>query len=369
MTGIDISSRSPFVVEVVAAQLCAPVPGGTGRYTAELVRALSKTATGNDRVFALAPRGCDRAHDLGVEVEGLPASFRVLARLWERGLPPRAGAAQVVHAPTLLVPPVRKGAALVVTIHDVVPWTHPETLSSRGVSFHQRMARRAGRDADLIITPTRHVARQVERLLNPTAPVVAVLAGASHLPEPQSALLPPHLAARPYVLFVGTAEPRKGLDTLVAAMSSVQTSGLTLVVVGPSGWGDVNVADLAARAGISDRVLVTGRVSDAQLATLYAHAGCVAMPSRAEGFGLPVVEAMSFGVPAVTSSDPALVEVGGGATLVVPVDDHAELATQLAVAVAPGPVRSGLVERGSRRVQQLGWEKAGRELWRVYRSL
>lgn len=361
----------PTSVHVVTTQLCARVPGGTGRYVEELVRGLVRRRPGDASVTAVATRDCAAAEGLGVEVERLTPPLPVLARLWERGLPPRPRPSAVLHAPTLMVPPVRSGVALVVTVHDVVPWTHPETLTAHGVAFHRRMAERAAREAATIVTPTEAVAERVRKLLEPRGPVLAVPPGVAVVPVPDDAeqRRERHGVRGPYVLFVGTAEPRKGLDVLVAALAQASLKDFELVVIGPRGWGDVDVADLSAAAGVGERVHVTGRVDDDDLAALYAGARVLAMPSRAEGFGFPVVEAMAHGLPVVVSADPALVETAGGAAGVVPVEDVHALAECLATAAADGPEREERVAHGRLRAGEFDWDRTADTMWGLYRAV
>lgn len=355
---------------MLVAQLCARVPGGTARYTRDLVEALAATSRADQRLLAAAPARCAAASGLPVPVEHLPLPVLALSRLWEYGLPPRLSG-QVVHAPTLLVPPRRRDQRLVVTIHDTVPWTHPETLTKRGVAFHQRMARRAADQADLLVTPTEAVAEDVRRTLRPHCPVEAVPPGTPHLvvPADEGRRRREIGLDRRYVLFVGTAEPRKGLDVLIAAMADPRLDDLDLVVVGPPGWGSVQVDDLAQEAGVSDRVRLLGWVDEATLAAVYAGAAAVAMPSRAEGFGLPVVEAMSCGTPVVISTDPALMEVSGGAAYVSTVGDRTSLATAIAAAVTPGAERDRRVAAGRVRSDGYAWEPSARILWERYATL
>ncbi|HEU4997982.1 MAG TPA: glycosyltransferase family 1 protein [Lapillicoccus sp.] len=361
----------PISVRVVATQLCARVPGGTGRYVEELVRGLVRRRPDDARVVAVAVRDCAAVDRLGVDVERVAPPLPVLARLWERGLPPKPRAGGVLHAPTLMVPPVPRSTALVVTIHDVVPWTHPETLTPHGVAFHRRMGERAARDAATIVTPTEAVAARVRELLDPRGAVLTVAPGVSVTAPPPDAdeRRAARRSSRPYVLFVGTAEPRKGLDVLVEALTRSELADLDLVVVGPPGWGDVDIGALAAAAGVSERVHVTGRVDDADLAAWYTGARVLAMPSRAEGFGFPVVEAMAHGLPVVVTADPALTEVAAGAATVVPVGEAEPLAVALAESAADGAARAELVERGRSRAADFDWDRTAAEMWGLYGSV
>lgn len=356
-------------VTVVGAQLCASVPGGTGRYTAELVRSLQTTAGRGDTVDVTVPRGCHQADDLGVPVHRLAVPLAAISRLWERGLPPRLHGQEVTHAPTLLVPPAR-GGALVVTVHDAVPWTHPETLTRRGVAFHRRMGARAAHLANLIVSPSEATAEAVRRHLSPRCPVVVVYPGVSSLSFHGDPAIGRGISTnRPFVLFVGTAEPRKGLDLLVKAMGTTAMRGMDLIVAGPLGWGDVSVIEMARREGIAHRVQITGRVSDATLRQLYESARVVAVPSLAEGFGLPVVESMSLGTPVVISDDDALVEVAGGAAVSVEGRNKHSWADALAQVAEDGPARDQLVLSGRMRSADFNWQASAAKLWTHYRTL
>ncbi len=359
----------PSDVTVLGLQLCARVPGGTGRYTAELLRALAATVPERARPAVLTHRNCTVALPTGWPVVRTRVPLPVLGRLWERGVGPAPGAAGLVHAPTLLVPPARSRYQLVVTIHDVVPWTHPETLTPRGVAFHRRMGRRAAQQAQLIVTPTEVVAARLRALLSPQCPVAAVHSGVRVARVPADAGRRRGGVEPGYLLFVGTTEPRKGLDVLVRALALAPLRGRRLVVVGPAGWGDVRVEDLARQAGVEQRVHVTGAVDEPSLSAWYAGAAALALPSRAEGFGFPVVEAMAHGIPVVTSDDPALVEVGAGAARVVSTDAPEALAEALAASCEPGDERDDRVRAGRARAAELTWENTASRMWELYRSV
>jgi glycosyltransferase involved in cell wall biosynthesis len=293
--------------------------------------------------------------------------------VWERGLAvgPRGG--DLVHAPTLLAPP-RGDRPLVVTVHDAVPWTHPETLTPRGVRWHRRMAERVAATADAVVVPTAAVADDLGRFLSLPSRVVVTGAGVgAALAEPaDAAARRERLGVEPggYLLTVATLEPRKGLDVLLAALAEEPGGLPPLVVVGQAGWGGVQPGAMARKLGLPDgQVRPLGRVPDADLAALLHGAAALVMPSRAEGFGLPVLEAMAAGVPVLSSDVPALREVGGGATVVTPVGDAPALAAALRDLLG-NPVRQEqLRAAGRRRAADFSWPEVAARLWELYTDL
>jgi glycosyltransferase involved in cell wall biosynthesis len=161
---------------------------------------------------------------------------------------------------------------------------------------------------------------------------------------------------------VATVEPRKGLDVLLDAMAQLGTSAPELLLVGQSGWGS-----LPRRQ--QDGVRWLGRLPDAELAVVLRRACAVVMPSRAEGFGLPVAEAMAVGTPVICSDAPALVEVAGDAAVVVPRGDAAALAEAVRGLLGDEPLRRRLTAAGRARAQQFDWAQVARRAWRLYRDL
>jgi glycosyltransferase involved in cell wall biosynthesis len=368
-----VAVRVGFVVE----QILAPVPGGTGRYSAELATALARGAAPGDEVVGWCSWHQDISAAALPGVRGparLPLPRRALATAWARGVGPAPVGVDVVHAPTLLVPPKRRGVELVVTIHDAVPWTHPQTLTPHGVRWHRAMGERAARCADAVIVPTHAVAADVRAHLKiPDRRIHVVGEGVAEalLAVPADADARAARLGLPgggYLLTLATLEPRKGLDVALAALAHPDAPDLPLVHVGPPGWGGLDVAAGAARAGLDvRRVRTLGRISDTDLAVVLARAAALLVPSFSEGFGLPVIEAMAHGVPAVVSDVPALVEVGGDAVLAVPVGDPAALAAAAASVVADDGLRRRLSDAGRERAGSFTWNGAARACWSLYR--
>jgi glycosyltransferase involved in cell wall biosynthesis len=363
--------RIGFLLE----QCLAPVPGGTGRYARELAAALAEQAPSGAGV-----RGWTAGHrDLSAaRVPGVQGPHRLLlprrplTLAWERGLGPAPRRADLVHAPTPLAPP-RGRRPLVVTVHDAVPWTHPETLTARGVAWHRTAITRAARQADAVVVPTAAVARELaKRVIFRREPVVVGEGVSDALTPPPDA---PERAARlglpdgDYLVTLATIEPRKGLDVLLRALAAPGAPDVPLLVVGQAGWGAVDVEGLAGELGVGDRVRLLGRLPDADLAVVLSQAAVLVAPSRAEGFGLPVLEAMAAGVPVVSSDDPALAEVGGGATVTVPVGDAEALAAALADVLGSSSDRERLAIAGRARAAEFSWTAAADRLWRLYAAL
>ncbi len=377
-------------LRVIVDQVIAPVPGGIGRYAEELTRQLIATApAGCDveaMVSACSAAEMDRLTTLlpGLaELHRLPLGRRELSLAWQAGFVGSA-AQGLVHAPSVLAPLVKHdrhtepGRQVVVTVHDTVPWTHPETLTARGVQFHKAMVHRAWKHADAVVVPTHAVAAALNEIRR-FDDRLRVIGGAPspRLQVPVDADLRAERLGLPprYVLAVGTLEPRKGLAHLIEAMAHPDApQDVPLVVSGPDGWGDVDVYGLAERAGLAhDRLKVLGRLDDADLAVAYDRATVFVFPSLAEGFGLPVIEAMHFGTPVVHSDDAAVREVAADAGVMVARDPRESYPERLAQAVYQVVNDRVLAERlaiaGPDRARMYDWRDAATETWQLHADL
>jgi glycosyltransferase involved in cell wall biosynthesis len=264
----------------------------------------------------------------------------------------------------------------VVTIHDTVPWTHPDTLTPRGAHWHRAMAERAAVHADAVTVPTHAVgtelAERVPRLDPSRIHVLGAGVAGTLLAEPTPAMAEQVGAGLPerYLISVATLEPRKGLDVLIAALARLGDKAPPLLVVGQPGWGNVDLAEAAAAAGLPPgAVRALGRVTDDELGVILRRAAALVAPARAEGFGLPVAEAMALGTPVICSDAPALVEVADGAALVVPRGDVDALACAIADLMADDSARARLGAAGRAGAGRFDWDEVARRAWLVYRSV
>ncbi|KRE26030.1 glycosyltransferase family 1 protein [Agromyces sp. Soil535] len=377
-------------LELILDQLIARVPGGIGRYTRELARHLVTTAPPEGEVEGIVSAiSGDRVREIEARVPGLarirrlPLERRLLARAWELGLPPEPGGHGSVHGTSLLAPLRERRTAsgrrrvVVATIHDVVPWSHPETLTPRGVGWHRAMAERAQRFADAVVVPSHAVAAGLAEILDFGDRIRVVPGAASNdlvLPVDHDARAAALRLPERFVLAVGTLEPRKGLRHLIEAFARPEAPDVPLLIAGPSGWGGIDVAAMAAAEGVpTGRVRALGHVSEEDLAVLYDRATAFVMPSLAEGFGLPVVEAFVHGTPVVHSDAPALDEVAGGAGLRVTLAGPDGYATRLAQAVGQvvddPALAARLASLGRDRATAFDWSKSASRVWALHREL
>jgi glycosyltransferase involved in cell wall biosynthesis len=256
----------------------------------------------------------------------------------------------VLHCTTFRAP-LRSEVPLVVTVHDLALLRHPELFTPWMRLYGAVALRRVVRAAARVIAVSEFTKREVVELVGMPEERVRVVPNAT---APSFAPNGP-AAEGDYVLAVGTLEPRKNLPRLAQATKQL---GLELRVVGARGWGDVSIGDNGVRW--------LGELPDAEVAALYRGALCFAYPSLYEGFGIPVLEAMSCGAPVVTSADTAMAEVAGDAAELVEPGDPASIAAGIERAIER---RDELAARGLERARGYTWEAAAEATVAVYREV
>jgi glycosyltransferase involved in cell wall biosynthesis len=331
---------------------------GIGNYALGALRGAASVAGGEHELVAVALAEREGLRRIEEALADVPVELIALERrvpnLWRRAW----GAARIpalervvgrfdgLHVTDWWHPPQRQGVRAT-TIHDLIPLHFPQWVTTRQRLAHRSTYRHAERACDVVFVISSYTAADATRSLGiPAERMVVARPGVDpgFQPEGERADL-----GAPYVLSVATLEPRKNLGTLLDAVELLGGS-VRLAVVGAQGWGDVPALD---RPWI-DRL---GYVSDHELAALYRGAATFAFPSRFEGFGMPVVEAMASGVPVVASSHPSLDEAAGDAAVRADPDDAAAIAAAIERALDE---RDDLVDRGRRHAARFRWEDTGR---------
>jgi glycosyltransferase involved in cell wall biosynthesis len=341
---------------MMVEQLRRPASGGIGTYIRGLLQGLEDLgASERPDVTLVASRSTsdqrrpDPLTGLGYAVRAYPVPGPLLTRAWDSGLLRGSRGFDVVQATSLsTLEPGR--AALVTTVHDLLWRRVPEAYPARGRMWHEAALRRALRRSDRFIVPADVVAVDLVEAGAPADSVHVIPMGSDHLPPPDEAAASRLLSTMgvdgPFLLSVGTLEPRKNLPRLVDAYERVRSSlpePWPLVLVGPSGWG--------ARVKPATGVVLTGMVTPPELSALYAMARLLAYVPLEEGFGLPPVEAMALGTPVVASPLPS---TAGAAFEVDPLDTDS---------IAGGLLTVATDEQQRDRLRHLGRERTGQLHW------
>jgi glycosyltransferase involved in cell wall biosynthesis len=352
---------------------------GAGRYVVELVNALDRR---DDVDVTLVARTDDVARwPTGPRL--LPAAPRSRpARLvWEQLRLPallRGSGVEVHHGPHYTMPE-RSPVPAVVTIHDLTFFDHPEWHERRKVPVFRRAITRAAAKAGALICVSETTAARFRERFPRSAPIFVAPHGVDHRRftalapdrDGDAATLARLGVGPPYVAFVGTIEPRKDVATLVGAFDRIAASNrdLTLVLAGGQGWGDPGVDAAIARARHGERVVRLGYVDLSGVPALLRGATAVAYPSRDEGFGLPVLEAMACGAPVVSTAHTVMAEVAGDGALLVPAGDVDALAGAIETIIAGGPLVQELRRQAVLRAAQFTWDASASRHVDAYRSV
>ncbi len=366
---------------------------GIGRYARELIVAVLAATSEHEFVLLTASAGLGEAwtraqqrlreaaaHPDRLTFRDLPLTDDWMARLWQRlRLPVPAewitGRVDTFYSPDFVLPPLKRATRAILTVHDLSFLRHPETFPPKLGAYLARAVPRSVARADLILADSEATRSDLVELLRvPPVKVTTLYSGVSprfspHATDGERARLQVQygVGARPYILSVGTVQPRKNYIRLMEACDSIAAQrDLDLVIVGRPAW---LAEPIVAAAEQRPYVHLMGFCDDADLPALYRQAAILAFPSVYEGFGFPPLEAMACGTPVVASTASSVPEVVGEAGLLVdPLDVPAWTAT-LTQALDDAPLRTRLRQAGLVRAAAFTWEKAAQQWLSVVESL
>ncbi len=326
---------------------------GVGRYMRSLVHALAATDRQNDYTLLWARARGDDGRELprldsaanfpaNFRARRLPLNNRLLTVGWQRLRLPVpierfSGPLDLLHAPDFVAPPARR-ARRIITVHDLTFLVVPEHAHPELRAYLDAAVPRNVRGADHLFADSQATKDDLQRLLAvPEERISVVYVAAEERFRPYSAAeraaARPNITALgvpegPYLLMVGTIEPRKNHIGALRAFAEVRHRGAPhrLVIAGKRGWLDGPIFAEYAALGLGDSVIFLDYTPDRYLPALYACADLLLAPSFYEGFGIPVLEAMGAGLPAIISDRPSLPEIAGGAARIVPPDEPQALA-------------------------------------------
>jgi len=356
---------------------------GIGRYTRGLIGALAEVDPAREYVLFMArPKArlaMRRDWPANFSLRTVPLSDRHLAIVWQRLRLPLpielvTGRIELFHSPDFVLPPVWC-ARTVLTVHDLSFLRLPECSSPPLLAYLMDAVPRSIARADALLADSESTRRDLIELLHvPEDRIFVIYAGVDEHFRPErepadAARRKQYGLERPYILGVGTLQPRKNFSGLIRAFHCLieeHNVPHDLVIAGGKGWLYDDLFATVAELGLEERVRVLGFVPDDDLPALYRGADVFAFPSLYEGFGIPVLEAMGCGTPVVTSNVSSLPEVAGDAALQVPPDDLDGLADALWRSISDSALREAQRARGFQQVARFTWRRAAEDLIGVY---
>ncbi len=338
--------------------------GGMETYTRELYRALGTLDGDWEYVGFISREGArlDRSWFPGTIIESGISGENRFAWAWgeltQVAKAARRVGADLVHSPATLGPR-RTPMPTVLTMHDMLYWSHPEYMSTPLYTAPVKwMEKVAARNATRIITISPESASEITRYLHVEPRHLDVIPLAGSVPTGIDRSLAG--ADGPLILAMGNRRPHKNWDALIRAIALLPREGRPRVVI-TGGRGEDPLAPLVAELDVADSVDLRGWVDDAEVRRLYSRATALAIPSFAEGFSLPTLEAMGAGVPALLSDIPVHRFVGGDAARYFAPDDHAALASLIAAVATDADLRRAMTAAGLRQAAGFTWERTAIE--------
>jgi glycosyltransferase involved in cell wall biosynthesis len=275
--------------------------------------------------------------------------------------------------------PARRSYASVVNILDMQLEDMPENVTPLYRLVHTRLMRRSVRTASHILTLSEHAKRRIVAVYGvpPEKVTVSYLAAEpiyfERVHADDLARVRHRYGLRaPYILSVATLHTHKNLGALIeayAAMREEMRDDIQLALVGLRGTAAIALEAKIRAAGLENQIALTGWVPDADLPALYRGASVYVLPSRYEGFGIPVLEAMASGVPVITTTAASLPEVAGDAAILIDPDDRTALVTALRRVLTDEQLRAGLIARGHTRAQRFTWRKTAQTTLSVFQEV
>ena len=337
---------------------------GIGYYTAECLAAMRQ----------VAPQ-----HEYVEVTWGRDPLMRIDRRLrWQQFEVPlraRRAHADLLHV-TGFDAPLWRPCPTVLTVHDLIGMLFPHNLPPVARFYWSRWLPFSVRAADAIIADSAATRDDLVRLLGiPEGRIYVVHLGVQNRFQPQPAariaeLRQRYHLERPFILYVGTLEPRKGIDTLIDAFAELAGEyDYDLAIGGKKGWWWSSLLTQITRHGLEQRIHLLDYVPDEDLPTLYSAAGVFAFPSRYEGFGLPVVEAMACETPVVCANTSSLPEVAGDAAIMTPADQPDALASALIQVISRPETAARLRQAGRARAAGFTWAKTAQKTLEVYQKV
>ncbi|MEO0071095.1 MAG: glycosyltransferase family 1 protein [candidate division WOR-3 bacterium] len=351
---------------------------GVTRYLTSMLREMVQMAT-QDEFFIYSPVPIEVPLDKGNwHLRVVPSLFSRRPSLWTQFILPQVLAEDNIDVfwaqPTNLPLKLKRRALRILTLHDLVPYVYPGSMQLRALLRTRLLLPRVVRAADIVVCVSDSTAQEARNYFKIKEEKLRVVKeGASSIFQPVDKEAAKEIVSQEfgitgdYIIFVSTIEPRKDHRTLFRALSELTAPPL-LVLVGGIGWRCRAILKEIKEFEKKGIVRYLGRVADRYLPALYSAAQLSLYPSRYEGFGLPVLEAMACGCPVLCSDIPSLTEVGGESAEYFRVGDYQDLKDKLKEILGNEQLREEIVQRGLSRAKEFSFTKAAQQLLNIIKK-
>lgn len=361
--------------------------GGIGRYTRELIKAVLMQPSLHEYRLIVNGR-LPNSIALPSYNGNLRSTFlsnKWLARLWHKANIPLpveylVGRLDLYHATDFVLPPLTRTTKSILTVHDLTFIRSPETATPQLRGYLNKVVPISVKRADKILADsiaTKHDLIDIYQVCEDKIDVLLSGVNEQFIRVDDELVIENirakyNIGRRPYILAVGTVQPRKNYVRLVKALKQIHASGhndICLVIAGGRGWLNQELFETLEIEEMNDHVFLTGFVEDADLPTLYSGAICSAFVSLYEGFGLPVLESMACQIPVIASNISSIPEVAGIAAPLVDPYSIDEIAHVLTHVIEDTTFRDDLILKGLQQVKKFSWQNSAHQLTQLYESV
>jgi len=366
-----------MMIGVDARPISYPPLTGIGVYLSSLLQAIQELDQENH--YYLISNGAIHFEVVNPKWHKIEGRFpqRKISTLWMQCCVPRIASAlklDLFWGPRHQLPLfMRTNVKMVLTVHDIVHVLFPRTMSLPNLVVERLLMRRSIGRADYVIADSISTASGIQEHYQVRPAKIGVvypggptLSEHVHSPIPDDEILPGK-----YFLFVGTLEPRKNLRAILSAFAllDAEREDANLVVVGNIGWKTKDVMNLMKAHRYRSRIHFMGYVDADRLSFIYRKALCLIYPSLYEGFGFPILEAMTYGVPVITSNVSSMPEVAGDAALLVDPNDVKGLADAMNKILENGDMRNIMISKGYERMRKFSWKRCAGETLGIFEKV
>ncbi len=332
---------------------------GIGRYTINLISALADIDK-ESRYYLYSRK---KLLDFKKRLPKLPArNFYHCVDYFKKGHDGVLPDLDIFHTSSYDLSRPKKARKFIITIHDVIIKAYPYGHSGKTIKEIDEQLKRVLGEADLLIADSYNTKSDLMKFYSVPNPKIQVIYPGVY--AAQMSLRGAERRSNPYILFVGTVEPRKNIQGLIKAFNWLKKEhGMPykLIIAGMKGWMYEDIFKEYEKSDFKKDIIFKGYVNDLELAELYKNAAVFVYPSFYEGFGFPILEAFSYGVPVVTSKTSSCGEIAGDGALLINPESYREIGEAISKIINNDSLRQGLVEKGFERVKEFTWQKTARE--------